>query len=143
MTFLKIGEPNVFFSIQKLNYYYRKRAVVPRISSLAISILIYSLSVAVAADPFHDAIALERPDVKILYLSSDVAIALEIAKLEAQKQKIAPDQIGHLAVFFYADTFLVSLGPPYGGGLDGPEFRVEIRRSDFKVVSVVNKLIAK
>ncbi len=131
-----------YLSVPKSNSYFLNRRFVFRTVSLVFSVFLYSLSVAVAADPFHDATVLERPDVKILFLSSDVAIALEIAKLEALKQKVRPEQMAQLAVFFYTDTFLVSLGPPFGGGLDGPEFRVEIRRSDFKILSVVNRLAA-
>ena len=92
------------------------------------------------SDPFHDAFLLDRPNTKVLFLTSDVVTALELAKVEAQKQNVPSLQMVRYAVFLNADTYLVSLAPSYAGGLDGPEFRVEIRRSDFKVLSVVNNL---
>jgi hypothetical protein len=116
----------------------RKRKLILSTGSLAFSVFFYSLAIASASDSFDDVIFLKQP--KVLILTSDVVTALELAKLEAQKQNVQSKQMARYAVFLDVDTFLVSLAPPYTGGLDGPEFRVEIRRSDLKVLSVVNKL---
>ena len=117
----------------------RKRKFILIFASLAFSIFL-SADIASAFDPFQDAFLLDRPNTKVLFLTSDVVTALELAKFEAQKLNIQSLQMVRFAVFFNSDTYLVSLAPPYTGGLDGPEFRVEIRRSDLKILSVVNNL---
>jgi len=91
-----------------------------------------------AADPtIGDARIVDRHNEKILFLTSDAVRALEIGKLEAQKHHIQLKDITRYAVTFEENSYTVALLPPYEG-LDGPEFRVEIRRSDMKILDVVS-----
>ena len=118
----------------------RKRKLIVRSGSVALAVLFCSLAIASASDPLGEVFLSEGPHAKVLFLSSDAVNALELAKLEAQKRNVQLERITRYAVAFYSDRFLVSLAPPYRGGFDGPEFRVEIRRSDLKILSVKNTL---
>ena len=120
---------------------FKKQKFLFGIAGKSLAILFFVSAIACAAE-FEDAFLSNRTDTKVLFLTSDVIKVLELTKLEAQKQNVQFDQITRYIVVFNKDTMQVSLAPPYKGGLDGPEFSVEIRRSDFKVLSVVNKLKA-
>jgi hypothetical protein len=117
-----------------------RRKLVLNALSFASAIYFNSLTFASASDPFRDAFLIDRYDRKTLILSSDVVKALELAKREAENRHVPMKRISKFAVSFSAETYLVSLSPPYAGGFDGPEFRVEIRRSDLKILSVVDDL---
>lgn len=95
------------------------------------------------ASSVEDIFLIDRHGQKTLILNSDIVRALELAKLEAETQKVEIEEITRYAISLNLQTIVVSLAPPYKGGLDGPEFVVEIRRLDFKVLSVVNRLETK
>lgn len=92
------------------------------------------------ASEFEDAFLSDRNGRKNLYLTSEVVAALEIAKLEAQKQNVNFNLITRYAIFFSKESMKVALSPPYIG-LDGPEFIVEMQRINLKVINVTNKLV--
>ncbi len=77
---------------------------------------------------------------KVLIFGSDVADAVTKAREEAVKQNVNLDDMTQYMVVFDRGKLRVTLAPPYKGGLDGPEFRVEFRRSDLKVLRVDNRL---
>jgi hypothetical protein len=93
-----------------------------------------------ASNPFDDVFLSDRYGSKTLFMTPEVVTGLELAKHEAQKQNVQLEQIAIYSVVFYPDTFSVSLSPEYKGGLDGPTFTVEIRRTDMKVLQVSNTL---
>jgi hypothetical protein len=95
-----------------------------------------------SASDTGDAAFFNRHGRKVLFLDADAIRALDIARLEAKKHNIQLDRISRYMLVFDEDTIQVSLAPPYEGGLDGPEFRVVIRRSNFDVLNVENKLEA-
>jgi hypothetical protein len=107
----------------------------------ALILILFLNSTAFGLD-FRDAIILERPQARILLLTPDTVRSLEIAAIEAQKQNVPFNIVTRYAVIFDKDTIAVSLAPPYKGGLDGPEFRVEIGRADLRVRKIVNTLEA-
>jgi hypothetical protein len=109
-----------------------------RTSVLSWALLCLQINATVATEPFSDAILGKIQGRNFLALSSDALNAIELAKKEALKQNLKPDQMSLVSVLFEQDNFVVSFGPPYSGGLDGPEFRVVVRRSDFKVLLVAN-----
>ena len=120
----------------------RGRKLIASMGSLVLVFLLLGSTIAPASE-FDDAFISDRYDRKVLFLTSDIVRALELAKLEAQKVNVKLEQLTRYAIFFEKDILIVSLAPPYKGGLDGPEFRVEIRRSDLSVLSVENKLEVK
>ncbi len=77
---------------------------------------------------------------KVLIFGSDIADAVTKAREEAMKQNVNLDELTRYMVVFDTGKLRVGLAPPYKGGLDGPEFRVEFRRSDLKVLRVENRL---
>jgi hypothetical protein len=78
---------------------------------------------------------------RVLFFSSDIADAVTKAREEAVRQNVNLNEMTRYMVFFGKGDYLrVSLAPPYTGGLDGPEFQVEFRRSDLKLLKVENKL---
>lgn len=97
------------------------------------------IHIAIASE-VEDAFLSDRNGRKVLHLTSDVIEALEIAKLEALKQNVDLKQLKTYMFVFEKDKISVFFAPPHRGGLDGPEFRVEMSCLDLRVVSVKNTL---
>ena len=76
----------------------------------------------------------------ILWFKSEIATAVMKAREEAEKQKVSLDLITRYTVIIGRDDLRVTLAPEAKGGLDGPEFWIEFRRSDMKITKINNKL---
>ena len=87
-----------------------------------------------------DPLVFESYGESVLIFGSDIANAVTMAREEAVKQNVNLDEMTRYTVVFDKVKLRVGLAPPYKGGLDGPEFRVEFRRSDLKVLRVENNL---
>jgi hypothetical protein len=109
-----------------------------RALSIRCAIVFSTCSYSVAQESFADAAVYPLPANKFLVLTADALNAIILAKKEALNQNLRPEQMSLVTVLFEQDKFVVGFLPPYDGGLDGPEFKVVIRRSDFKVLAVVN-----
>lgn len=121
-----------FFESQKRRKYVRQV-----VATFSLFVFMQAVGFASELEAFSFA---NKQGEKILFLSSDVVKAIELAKLEAQQLSIDLARLPRYMVVLAKGTIRVSISPPYKGGFDGPEFTVEIRRSDFKVLNVLNKL---
>jgi hypothetical protein len=118
---------------------FQRRNLISVIVAFGLLFSLFMHAIAFASD-VEDTILIDRPDTKMLVISSDTVAALQIAKDEAEKRKVDLRQVKRYMIVFEKDVIQVSLAPPYRGGLDGPEFRVEIRRSDLKLLSAQDGL---
>lgn len=115
--------------------------------SISEALLVFAKSLATVfffvshaqANEFDGAYLADRYGRKVLFLDSEIVSAIEATKLEASKQKVSMDTIVRYTIAFDKEKIAVSLLPPYEGGLDGPEFRVEFSRPELKVLEIVNK----
>ncbi len=115
------------------------------ITLLMFALLFFPIALAAEFEEalFEDAFLSDRNGRKVLHLTSGAIEALKIAEAEAQSQNVDVKQLKSYMFVFEKDRIYVFFAPPYRGGLDGPEFRVEMRRSDLKVLSVINTLEVK
>jgi hypothetical protein len=87
-----------------------------------------------------DAFVREHHGQKVLLFTADIATIVAEARTEAERQGVDLNKIAGYMVIMGKDRLRVSLGPQSSGGLDGPEFWVEFRRADLKMLEVKNEL---
>jgi hypothetical protein len=103
------------------------------------ALVVGSTAPAVASEyPTFDVLLSQRPHAQVLFLSAEVVQALEVALQEARMRSLPSECRSRYAISIEPNVFVVSMAPPYKGGLDGPEFRVVIDRSNFSVRDVKN-----